>query len=159
MAAQLTSMNGPAHPRAALMQDARHQPLARAGLPLQEDGGDQADCRRIEAGQMTDLGAEGLEGGSLADETVRWVTGGNRLGTGHGLSFGARGRQMHQQASSTCIGGIRLCERQWDEASARRSGGMRLGAVRPPYAHNWVLTQLWVCIVGYLCSGVKNNLS
>jgi hypothetical protein len=40
----------PLDARATLVQDARDQPLARARLPLEQDGGDQWAAERVEGG-------------------------------------------------------------------------------------------------------------
>ena len=70
--------------RAAVVDDAGHQPLAGAGLPLQQDGGDGGMPDGVEAGQVPDLRAQGLERWGLADETVEGVGRGRRASTSHG---------------------------------------------------------------------------
>jgi hypothetical protein len=59
--------------RAAVVDDPRYQPFSGAGFPLQQDGGDRGMPHGVEAGQVPDLGAQGLERWGLAHETVEGV--------------------------------------------------------------------------------------
>ena len=64
---------GPLGTRAAVVDDARHQPLAGAGLPLQQHRGDGGIPQRIKGGEVADLGAQGREGGAVPTRrSVGW---------------------------------------------------------------------------------------
>jgi hypothetical protein len=56
--------------RAPVMDDPRHQSLARPRFSLQQDGGDFRLADTVEGGEMTDLGVQRLDCGGLADELV-----------------------------------------------------------------------------------------
>ena len=68
---------------ATVVHDPGHEPLAGASFPLQQDSGDRGMPHGVEAGQVPDLGAQGLQGRSLAEETVQGVGRGQRASTSH----------------------------------------------------------------------------
>ena len=74
------------------MEHARHQALAGAGLAVEEDGGDGRAPDGVEPRQLADLGAEGVHGRGVADETVGRVVGGYGTGIGHDRSFRRDGK-------------------------------------------------------------------
>jgi hypothetical protein len=49
------------------------QPFAGASFPLQQDGRHHRVANPVEAGQMADLGAQGLDRRGLAEEAVEGV--------------------------------------------------------------------------------------
>ena len=53
---------GPAGPWPAVVENARHQAIAGAGLALQQHGGNIGATYSIEAGEVTDLHAQGDDG-------------------------------------------------------------------------------------------------
>jgi hypothetical protein len=61
---------GTVSPRTAVVDDAGNQPLARAGLPLQQQRRDRGTPHRVEGGEVADLGAQGLDSGSMAHDAV-----------------------------------------------------------------------------------------
>jgi hypothetical protein len=56
---------------AAVMDDARHQPLARTRFPLEQQGRDKRTPYGVKGGEVADLGAQGLDSGSMPHNTVR----------------------------------------------------------------------------------------
>jgi hypothetical protein len=60
----------PLGPRAAVVDDPRHQPFARAGLALEEHRGCMRTPDGVEGGQVADLRAEGADRWRTAQETV-----------------------------------------------------------------------------------------
>ena len=60
----------PLGPRAAVVDDPRHQPFARPGLPLEEHRGRMRTADGVEGGQVADLRAEGTHRQGTAQEAV-----------------------------------------------------------------------------------------
>ena len=46
----------------AVVDDPRHQPLPRAGFPIQQYGGDRGMAHGVEGGQVADLRAQDIDG-------------------------------------------------------------------------------------------------
>ncbi len=55
---------------AAVVDDPRHQPLARARFPLQQQRGDKGTPHGVEGGEVANLGTQGINDGSMAHEAV-----------------------------------------------------------------------------------------
>ena len=69
---------GTVSPRTAVVDDAGNQPLARASLPLQQQRRDRGTPHRVEGGEVADLGAQGIDSGSMAHDAVCRMDGRDR---------------------------------------------------------------------------------
>jgi hypothetical protein len=66
------------------VDDARHQPLAGAGLTLQQHGGNVRAAHGIKAGEVADLGAQRHESGRLPHQSLSRMVNKMRMELSHG---------------------------------------------------------------------------